>query len=54
MPEDKATEPSDDIGDVSVEEIAAIVTRFCPNCSPEEILRLVMEVLKGHMSTKTD
>lgn len=45
MPDRDKTEAGDEIGDVNVEEIAAIIARFCPHCSPEEIMRLVQDIV---------
>lgn len=45
MTDPERTEPGDEIGEASVEQIAAIIARFCPDCSPEDILRHVHEIL---------
>jgi hypothetical protein len=41
----KASEPADEIGEIDPEVIGALVARYCPDCSPAEIVRLVLEVL---------
>lgn len=39
------SEPADEIGEIDPEVISALVARYCPNCSPAEIVRLVLDVL---------
>jgi hypothetical protein len=36
---------SDEIGEIDMDEIAQIIARFCPDCSPEEIMRRVRDVV---------
>jgi hypothetical protein len=45
MESPKKFEPADEIGEVDPKVIGDIVARFCPSCSPSEIVRLVLEVL---------
>jgi hypothetical protein len=41
----KTSEPTDEIGEIDPKVIGELVARYCPDCSPAEIVRLVLEVL---------
>ena len=54
MPDPNKAEPNDEIGEIKLDDIVATIAKCCPDCSPEEIIRRVIEVLSLKSPSEAD